>query len=147
MGFPEGRPEANGSFIRRDRSGQISGSMQRDAHVVERVGIVLIAGQRFGVGMDSCLVLPNRIVPQTQVLVGLGIPGIDAQRGARLGDCVRPVIQPVEEIRQSAMVLGEIWHQLDGEFQFVVGIVKLLLLAQHHAQREVQRRIVTVGRN
>jgi hypothetical protein len=45
------------------------------------------------------------------------------------------------------VILGKVRHQLQRGHKFVVGLVKLLFLAEHYSQREMQRGILGVCPN
>ncbi len=102
----------------------------------------MVAGQRLVVGVDCGLVLTIGIQAQSQKLISLSIAGIDAERGARLGNCVGAVVHAIKKISQGAVVLGKIGHELRGLGEFVECVVPFLLLAESHAEGEVQGRIL-----
>ena len=95
-----------------------------------------IADQRLAIGMNRRLILPQRIVPETEILIGFGIFRIDAESGACLGDRVRAVVQSIEQIGQRTVILCQIGHQPQGQFQFIVRVVQIVLLAKHLRQEQ-----------
>ena len=105
----------------------------------------MVAGQRLAVGVYRGLVLTVGVQAESEELIGLGVGGIDAERGPRLGNRVRTVVHAIEKIGQGAVVLGQFGHELRGLGEFVEGVVPFFLLAINYAEREVQGGIVRVG--
>ena len=116
--------------------------MEGDAQVVVGIDVVGIAGERLGESMNRSAVLSVRIQSQTEELVGLGVLRIHAESGARFRDRVGAVIETIEDVGQTAVVLGKVGHELRRPRDLVESIVPALLLAEHRAQSEVQGGIL-----
>ena len=74
---------------------------------------------------------------ESQELIRFGVLRIDAERSPRLRDGIGTIVQIVEEIRKSAVILGKIGHQLQGGSQFIISVVASLLLPKHRSQRQM----------
>ena len=83
---------------------------------------------------------------ESQILVRLTIFRVDAQGGTRLGNRIGSVIQPVEQIGHRVVIFRKVGHQLQSRRKFVVCVVELIFLAQHHTQCEVQRGVIVISR-
>ena len=83
--------------------------------------------------MHRGCILPVGVKSKSENLVSLRILRVHAEGGARFRDRIGAVIQAIEDVRQAAVILREIGHQLSGGGNFVEGVVPPLLLAQHCA--------------
>ena len=144
MRFPESPVQTNGLAIGSDSSGQVATGVQGDAQVVVGIGIIGIADQRLIEGMNGSAILPVGEQTEAEELIRLGVSWIHAEGGAGFGDGIGRVIKAVEDVGQSAVVLGKIRHKLRGKRDLVDGVVPALLLAEHGAQSEVQRSILRI---
>jgi hypothetical protein len=95
--------------------------------------------------MNRRPVLSDGVLAKTQVLISLCVLRVDAERGARLGNRIRTVVQTIEKICQGSVVLRKIGHDPCRLREFFVGLIPLLLPPVDHTQREVQCRILGVG--
>src|SRR5580693_3379014 len=94
--------------------GEVATGVQRDAEIVVSVRIFRIAGQRFHESVYGRNVLSAGVVTEAKDLISLGVLRIHAEGGAGFGDGVGAIVETIEDIRQAAVVLGKVRHQLRG---------------------------------
>jgi len=123
---------------------QISLVAKRDSHVVVDVGIGGLADQRLLKGIERGVIVSGGILGQTQVAVGFGIFGIEAESGARFRDGVVGIVVAIEQIGKLAMCFREARHQLCRFGEDIERFFETVLLAQDCSQNKACPGIVRV---